>query len=250
MELCNILDQNSGLKELRRIVKEHTKQVNFEQVKKYFGYTGNDINEFRVHIDSMTKRKLCTGLARYYSEQSGTFEHDCSNDTTISGDDLAELPPERVIVLIQNNQRFCFDVLEVASLEGVNPYNREPFPESFLNEARNRIAEVPGEIHTLEQRDVGEHTIEGNVKSLLNMADQKVPYFPRNKFVRSPLKKLKRIAQEFSEYDPNFNLTAFSRKVNEEPNRGQKLLLAREHILRRLLVHPESLGNVLSVIFS
>jgi hypothetical protein len=252
MELCNTLGENGVLDELREIVKMHTKPVNFDRVKKYFGYGGNDLNEFKSHIDGMTKRKICAGLAKYYDDHSYTFEHDCSNDTTISGDDLDKLPPERVIVLCQNHQRFCFDVLEVNSLGGVNPYNRERLPAAFLNEARARAAEVPAEIHTLRQRPLAREraTLADRVKSLLSIADQSVPYFPRNRFVRTPLKKLRRLAQELEQYDPNFNIINFNRKITDEPNRGKKLQLAREYILTRLLVHPESLGNVLSSFFT
>jgi ankyrin repeat protein len=117
MELCNTLGENAGLTELRNIVIEHTKRTNFDRMKTYFGY-GGSLADFRLYVNTLRKRKICAGLAKYYTDIA-EFEdvtRDCENEDTISGDKSSKVPPERFITLNDNGRNYCFDILEVGRL--------------------------------------------------------------------------------------------------------------------------------------
>ena len=163
----------------------------------------------------------------------------------MAGDDLEDLPPDRIISLEDNGVVYCFDIFEVAKLQGLNPYTRKPFPASFIQEANNRTTgrRKPVDIDELKQRrkkSLKQYTID-----LQDEAEQKIPYFGRKKFVLLPLKRLKQLALELSNYDPGFDLEKFNRELNDEPDPGDRLLIAKIYILQKLMRHPEILGNVL-----
>jgi len=145
MGLCNTFGE-VGVDALRAIINSHVVESNFERVKSHFGYKESSLQETK--ISTMRKREICAGLAKYYeSYKVAFFLHEgCSNSDTISGDSLSELPPERVIKLVENGQTYCFDVFEVAKLNGRNPFTRQEFPQSFIAEAREKSGAIPRDI--------------------------------------------------------------------------------------------------------
>jgi hypothetical protein len=244
MEICNLLGDVRST-ELRDIVKAHVDRSNVERVAIFFDYSGT-LDGFKTYVDTLSKRKICTYLAKYYEAQKPTFVHEgCLNDTTISGDDLPDLPPERVIKLTQDGHTYCFDVLEVSSLNGENPYNRKRLPTSFVREATERGVALPKDIRELKQRDaISKNALREEVVALQDRADALVPYFPRRKFVLLNTNQLGNLAARLAEYDPAFNLERL-RTDSLRASTADKPLIWKRGILKRLLVHPETLGNVL-----
>jgi len=278
MDICDSIG-NARLSELRRIVRDGVKESNFQRVKKYFEYT-ESLQGFYSYVDSLSKKKLCVYLAKYYEEtqlwleicnvNGSRFEElkslakrmnldidvdsldkeklceylskyfygdsihkDCINTDTFLGDDLYLLPPERIITLDQDGKKFCFDVLEVERLNRLNPYNTKVLPEQFILEARERVRHLPKDIHTLQQRAASIPVLEEEFKVLLNVADERVPYFPRRKFLLTNSKKLRRLVQYLSEFDPSFRVEDFNQTLEKD-----KLIGARHYILRRLVDNP------------
>src|SRR5260221_520597 len=131
MEICDNLGQ-SGVDELRNIVIDHVTSTNFSQIKLHFAYDGPHVNAFKYYVNNISKRQLCVALAKYYEAAKPTYQRDCQNSETIGGDDVSELPPERLIVLTEGGRDFCFDVLEVKDLNGKNPYTNKPLPKAFV----------------------------------------------------------------------------------------------------------------------
>jgi FOG: Ankyrin repeat len=67
VEICDSLNKNSRVEELRKIVIYNVKQSNFLRVKKCFEYVG-ELAGFRDYVKTLPKQKLCAYLAKYYKE--------------------------------------------------------------------------------------------------------------------------------------------------------------------------------------
>lgn len=192
MDICNSLEKTS-INELRKIVRDGVKTSNFLRTKQYFEYTGDSLLGFYTYIGTLSKRRLCVYLAKYYeiiqrwldicnlhgeetselkslakSLNIGTNEYidnltkeelckqlaqnfygesniyeNCTNESTISGDDVYLLPPERLISLEQEGIKYCFYIFEVENFARLNPYNNQPLPNEFIDKVRKLIKKFP-----------------------------------------------------------------------------------------------------------
>jgi hypothetical protein len=64
-DICDILN-DEGLDELRTITINNVNEENFDDIKETLKFSNGNLNQFSDYVNSLSKRKLCEYLSRYY----------------------------------------------------------------------------------------------------------------------------------------------------------------------------------------
>jgi hypothetical protein len=73
MEICNTLG-NVGVYDLKKLIMDNVNKHNFDTVTQFYrGAPEGDYDEFLDYIQSLSKREICSGLAKYYTKVKPAF---------------------------------------------------------------------------------------------------------------------------------------------------------------------------------
>ena len=175
-----------------------------------------------------SKRELCAELAKKIDEKSKKGGSTCENDSTISGDDIKDIPKELLYKHKEGGRIYCFNILEIIKLDK-NPYTRDPLPKEKIKAKYEKLEKIlvssrlaPSLIEKMKELRYFEKNKDAMLNLKITNLASKLRYVNPDgikKMTKAKIKKLdtalrsydltKPLSKEMSKFDKNKDLETF-----------------------------------------
>ena len=175
-----------------------------------------------------SKRELCAELAKKIDEKSKKGGSTCENDSTISGDDIKDIPKELLYKHKEGGRIYCFNILEIIKLDK-NPYTRDPLPKEKIKAKYEKLEKIlvssrlaPSLIEKMKELRYFEKNKDAMLNLKITNLASKLRYVNPDgikKMTKAKIEKLytalrsygltKPLSKEMSKFDKNKDLETF-----------------------------------------
>lgn len=116
---------------------------------------------------SMTRRELCAELSKLAAERmilKGKLEHKCINESSVSGDDIKDIPAEFFVSFYDNDKLFCEDIRSLYNITQTNdtpknPWNGVPFSDGIIKMIKTEYETLTKTVNTFDDLNTKEQVM-------------------------------------------------------------------------------------------
>lgn len=116
---------------------------------------------------SMTRRELCAELSKLAAERmilKGKLEHKCINESSVSGDDIKDIPAEFFVSFYDNDKLFCEDIRSLYNITQTNdtpknPWNGVPFSDGIIKMIKTEYKTLTKTVNTFDDLNAKEQVM-------------------------------------------------------------------------------------------
>ena len=182
-------------------------------------------NENKLYEKRLLCKLLAQDLEKYQSKYNTISKrsnrYKSINETNLMGE--TNIPDYRY--LYNSETQYFYDLDEIKKLNGICPYTRIPFSETFLKEIEEKEYDIRHKIHKMEYHEKNQYTIwkKSIINNIARIEEKTNCYFPTQRVMGMNLIDLKKVQEYLNVFVPKIetkNKMEYISKLMKEIEQG------------------------------